>query len=85
MLRKQNIYTPQPGWLAFALKVGVSVLAMAAALWFAMGPAAAWLQAGWQWKAGMLAVLVALGIAVYGACLFALGFRLRDFSIRGAN
>jgi len=85
MLRKQDIYAPQPGWLGFALKIGVSVLAMAAALWFAMGPAAAWLQAGWQWKAGMLAVLVALGIAVYGACLFALGFRLRDFSIRGAN
>ena len=84
-LRKQNIYTPQPGWPAFALKVGVSVLAMAAALWFAMGPAAAWLQAGWQWKAGMLAALVALGVAVYGACLLALGFRPRDFSIRGAN
>src|SRR3990172_666408 len=85
MLRKQNIYTPQPGWLAFALQVGVSVVAMAAALWFAMGPAAAWLQAGWQGEAGMLAVLVALGIAVYGACLLALGFRPRDFSIRGAS
>jgi putative peptidoglycan lipid II flippase len=85
MLRKQSIYAPQPGWLVFALKIGGSVFAMAAALWFAMGPAAAWLQAGWQWKAGMLAALVALGIAVYGACLFALGFRPRDFSIRGAN
>jgi putative peptidoglycan lipid II flippase len=84
-LRSHGIYSPQPGWLAFALKIGVSVVAMGAALWFAMGPAAAWLQAGWQWKAGMLAALVALGIAVYGACLFALGFRVRDFSIRGAN
>jgi putative peptidoglycan lipid II flippase len=84
-LRKQGIYAPQPGWLAFALKVAVSVLAMAAALWFAMGPAAAWLQAGWQWKAGMLAAMVALGVAVYGACLFALGFRVRDFSMRGAS
>ena len=85
MLRKQDIYTPQPAWLAFALKVGVSVLAMAAALWFAMGPAATWLQAGWQWKAGMLAALVVLGVAVYGACLFVLGFRPRDFSMRSAN
>jgi hypothetical protein len=50
-----------------------------------MGPAAAWLAAGWHWKAAMLATLVALGVAVYGACLFALGFRVRDFSIRGAN
>jgi putative peptidoglycan lipid II flippase len=84
-LRKQGIYSPQPGWLRFALKIGLSVLAMAAALWYAMGPAAAWLQASWQWKAGMLALLVALGTTVYGACLFVLGFRVRDFSIRGAN
>jgi putative peptidoglycan lipid II flippase len=84
-LRKQGIFSPQPGWLGFALKIGVSVLAMGTALWFAMGPAAAWLQAGWQWKAGMLAVLVALGVAVYGACLFLFGFRPRDFSIRAAR
>ena len=85
MLRKQNIYAPQPGWLAFALKVGAAVAVMAAALWFTMGQAAAWLQAGWQWKLGMLAGLVLLGIAVYGACLFMFGFRLRHFSIRGAD
>ena len=54
-LRKQEIYSPQPGWLPFALKVGAAVVIMAAALWLAMGQAAAWLQAGWQWKLGMLA------------------------------
>ena len=85
MLRKQNIYTPQAGWLVFLLKVGVSVIAMAAALHFAMGPAATWLAATWQWKLGMLAGMVLLGVAVYGACLLALGFRLRHFSIRGAD
>jgi putative peptidoglycan lipid II flippase len=85
MLRKQNIYTPQPGWPAFALKVGAAVAVMAAVLWLAMGQAAAWLQAGWHWKLGMLAALVLLGTAVYGACLFAFGFRLRHFSMRGAD
>jgi len=84
-LRKRDVYVPQPGWPAFALKVAVSVLAMAAALWFAMGPAAQWLAAGWQWKLGRLAGLVLLGVAVYGACLLAFGFRLRDFSMRGAG
>ena len=83
-LRRLDIYQPQPGWFAFALKVAGSVLVMAAALWLAMGPQAQWLQAGWQWKAGMLAGLVALGGAVYGACLLALGFRLRDFAMHGA-
>jgi putative peptidoglycan lipid II flippase len=83
MLRKQTIYTPQPGWRVFTLKIAVAVLAMAASLWTAMGPAAAWLAAGWEWKVSMLAGMVVLGVAVYGACLFALGFRLRQFSIRG--
>jgi len=85
MLRKQDIYTPLPGWLAFTLKVGVSVVAMAAALWFAMGPVAAWLAAGWLWKVSMLSGMVLLGIAVYGACLLVLGFRLRHFVIRGVD
>ena len=84
-LRSHDIYRPQPGWLAFALKIAVSVLAMAAALWLAMGPGAQWLRAAWQWKVAMLAGLVLLGVGVYGACLFALGFRVRDFSMRGAE
>ncbi len=84
-LRKQQIYVPQPGWLPFTMKIALSVLAMAAALWFAMGPAEAWLQAGWRWKVGMLAMLVLLGTAVYGACLFALGFRPSHFSMRSID
>jgi putative peptidoglycan lipid II flippase len=84
-LKKQKIYSPQPGWLAFALKVAGSVLVMAAVLWLAMGPAATWLQAGWHWKLGMLAGLVVLGTAVYGACLFVFGFRPRQFTHRGAD
>jgi len=83
-LRKHDIYRPQPGWLAFALKVAAAVLAMAAALWFAIGPAETWLHADWRWKTGMLAVLVLLGTAVYAACLYGLGFRPRHFSMRGA-
>jgi putative peptidoglycan lipid II flippase len=85
MLRKQAIYLPQPGWLAFALKVAAAVLAMAAVLWFAMGAPAEWLRADWRWRVGRLALLVPLGAAVYGACLYALGFRLRHFSMRGAE
>jgi putative peptidoglycan lipid II flippase len=84
-LRKQEIYSPQPGWLGFTARIGVAVLAMAAALWFAMGPAADWLRAGWQWRTGMLAGLVVLGVAVYGGCLYALGLRPRQFLMRGAQ
>lgn len=82
-LRKHGIYTPQPGWASFALKVVLSVLAMCAALWFAMGASATWMQAAWQWKLPALTGLVLLGAAVYAGCLLALGFRPRDFSMRG--
>jgi len=85
MLRRQKIYLPQPGWLAYALKVAVSVATMSVALWLAMAPAARWLSEGWAWKIAALAGLVELGAAVYGACLLLLGFRPRDFAMRGAD
>ena len=84
-LRAHGVYQPQPGWPLFALKIAAAVAAMAAALWYAMGPAADWLRAGWQWKLGMMAGLVALGLCVYAACLLAMGFRPRQFAIRGAD
>jgi putative peptidoglycan lipid II flippase len=84
-LRRQNIYSPQPGWLGFTLKVAASVLVMAVALWFAMGPAALWLGAEWPWKVAMTAALVVLGGSSYGACLYAFGFRPRHFSMRAAE
>ena len=84
-LRAGGIYQPQPGWGAFALKVAIAVAAMAAALWAAKGAGDQWLHAGWHWKVGVLAGLVALGAAVYGATLLALGFRLRHFAMRGAE
>jgi putative peptidoglycan lipid II flippase len=79
-LRAQQIYSPQEGWGAFALKIAVAVAVMAAALYFAMGAPQWWLAAAWQAKLAALVALVVLGAAVYAACLFAMGFRLRQFS-----
>jgi putative peptidoglycan lipid II flippase len=84
LLKKKQIYVPQPGWLAFALKVAASVAVMAAVLYFAMGGAAWWLDNTWQRKVAAIVGLVLLGTAAYGACLAALGFRPRDFYRRGA-
>ncbi|HVB47447.1 MAG TPA: murein biosynthesis integral membrane protein MurJ [Burkholderiales bacterium] len=83
-LRRHGAYLPQPGWLAFSAKVLVAVAAMAAVLYWAMGSAQWWLQAGWRAKVPALAGLVLLGVAVYGLCLLALGLRVRHFSRRGA-
>ena len=84
-LRRNGIYSPQPGWGMFTLKVAVAVALMAVALFFAMGDAAWWLGAAWQKKLPAVLGLVVLGVAVYGAALAVLGFRPRDFSRRGAT
>jgi len=83
-LRKQGIYAPQPGWDVFLLKVAASVGFMAVVLFTTAGEPQWWFQASWRLKLPALLGLVALGSAVYGACLLAFGFRLRDFSRRAA-
>jgi len=83
-LRKRKIYEPQPGWLVFLLKIAAAVAFMAVVLFTTMGEAGWWLAAPWHWKFAALAGLVALGAGAYGGCLYAFGFRPRDFSRRGA-
>jgi len=84
VLRKNGIYTPQPGWVIFVLKVAAAVAFMAIVLFSTMGEASWWLSAPWQRKLPALLGLVLLGVLAYGACLALFGFRPRDFSRRGA-
>jgi putative peptidoglycan lipid II flippase len=85
LLRKRGIYTPEPGWGAFFAKLGAALLALGLALWFGMGSQQHWLTThGWP-RILHLSALVAGGVVVYFAVLFALGFRLRDFAKRGAS
>jgi putative peptidoglycan lipid II flippase len=84
-LRRQDIYTPQPGWGKFVVKLLVAMVVMAATLWFAMGREAAWLQSGMLGRTIHLSWLVPLGAGAYFATLWALGFRLRDFKRRAAE
>lgn len=84
-LRKRGIYQPEPGWGKFFLKLCIALLALALTLWFGMGSEQHWLTShGWT-RIVHLTWLVALGVVVYFAVLFALGFRLKDFSKRGAS
>ncbi|ADE11266.1 murein biosynthesis integral membrane protein MurJ [Sideroxydans lithotrophicus] len=84
-LRKRGIYQPEPGWGGFFLKLCVALLALALTLWLGMGGEQHWLTThGWT-RIIHLSWLVLLGVVVYFAVLFALGFRLRDFSKRGAS
>jgi len=85
LLRKRGIYQPEPGWLKFTVKIVLALLALGLVLWFGMGTEQYWLTTrGWP-RIVHLGWLVALGVAVYFAVLGLLGFRLRDFSKRGAS
>jgi putative peptidoglycan lipid II flippase len=85
VLRQTQIYEPEPGWAVFLLKVGASVGFMVVVLFTTMGDSAWWLAAGWEKKIPAVLGLALLGGAVYTVCLFAFGFRPRDFSRRGAS
>jgi putative peptidoglycan lipid II flippase len=83
-LRKARIYTPQPGWLRFFLRVLIALLAMGGALFWATGDAQSWLHMRAINKILHLSALVAIGVSVYFLALYALGLRLQDFTKRGA-
>jgi putative peptidoglycan lipid II flippase len=84
-LRKRGIYQPEPGWGKFFSKLFLALLALGLTLWFGMGSEQHWLTShGWT-RIIHLSWLVVLGVVVYFAVLFALGFRLKDFAKRGAS
>jgi putative peptidoglycan lipid II flippase len=82
-LRKRDIYSPQPGWPVFLLKLAIAVYAMGAVLWLASGSDTAWLAMGAFERAASLAWIVVLGATTYFSALWLLGFRLADFSRKG--
>lgn len=84
-LRKRGIYMPQPGWAKFAARLGVALVVLGLAVWFAVGADSVWLQYPGTERTIRLLVLVIGGILVYFATLFALGFRVKDFRRRGTS
>ncbi len=78
-LRARGIYTPQPGWSSFTLKVAASLTAMGGALWLATPGSSWWSAHATLDRVAVLAGLVLLGAVVYFGALLLLGFRTRDF------
>jgi putative peptidoglycan lipid II flippase len=85
LLKKQQIYQPQPGWSGFLLRVALASALMSALLFFTMGDAQWWLDAHFMDRILRLTLLVGGGIALYFAALALMGFRPRQFSRRAAE
>jgi putative peptidoglycan lipid II flippase len=83
-LRRAGLYSPAPGWSAFALRVVLATALLAALLgwasqvidWIGLREQP-WLRIGW------MAACLAGAAFVYFACLIATGLKLRQFVRRG--
>jgi len=84
LLRKHQIFTPQPGWLAYILKVSLAVAVMSMVLYFASGDSAFWLHSRFRQRIVYLMGLVVLGAATYFMVLWMTGFRARQFYRKAA-
>jgi putative peptidoglycan lipid II flippase len=84
-LVRRGIYLPQPGWAAFALRVGLATLMLGAALaWAAQGIDWIGLQAHPLVRAGLMAGVLGGVAALYFSALAVLGVNLRSFARRTA-
>ena len=84
-LRQQGVYTPQPGWTRFLIRLLVSLVIMGAVLWFAVGDTNAWLAWGMTRRLVRLSIVISAGTLSYFAALWVVGFRVADFSRRAAE
>ncbi len=81
-MRRQKIFTPQPEWLVFLLKLFVALYVMAVTLFFMAGEDAVWLAMPNVARILHLAWVIVAGAFIYFASLWLMGFRLRDFAKR---
>ena len=81
-MRKQHIFVPQPDWLAFLLKIAVALYLMGGVLFWISGGDTEWLTSTTIEKCWRLAQVICGGAFTYFTSLWAMGFRLSQFSKR---
>jgi putative peptidoglycan lipid II flippase len=81
-LRRRGVYTPSPGWGAFALRVLLGCTVLGGLLWWAARHVD-WLAESGLARAGLLAAVLGGAALVYFAVLLACGLRPRQFMRRG--
>ena len=79
-LRRKGIYTPQPGWLKFLIRLAAALILMAGVA-LAVAGHFDWLalRAHPFERIGALGLVLALCGATYFGALLLMGFRFRDF------
>jgi putative peptidoglycan lipid II flippase len=83
-LRRDKVYTPQPGWAAFIIRLALASAAMAAVLAWGAGDAQSWLAAPAWTRVGRLTFWVIVGMLIYLIGLLAAGVRPRMLLLKPA-
>jgi len=81
-LRKQKIFTPQPGWSHFLLRLVIAVVVMAAALVGMLYVMPDWATGTMPYRLLRLMIVVGAGIVAYFVTLALLGFKVKEFARR---
>lgn len=81
-LRKQGIFTPEPGWRIFLFRLVCAVVVMAVVLVGVMYVMPAWHHGGMPERLLRLVAVVIAGVVAYFATLLVLGFKLKEFARR---
>ena len=81
-LRKQKIFTPQPGWSRFLLRLVIAVVVMAAALVGMLYVMPNWATGTMPYRLLRLMIVVGAGIVAYFVTLALLGFKVKEFARR---
>ena len=81
-LRRHDIYRPRPGWFLFFIKQTGALLTMAGCA-LSLSARVSWLTMQNQaiYRSLCLSAILLICVTVYFGCLFAMGFRFRDFRL----
>ena len=78
-LRREGVYTPEPGWLRLMAQVAFANTVMGALLWWGVGDWMSWAQWHAMERVMHLMLWVVAGAASYFACLWITGVRYHHF------
>lgn len=79
LLYKKGVYRLQPGWGRFAIDLLISNGLLACVLLYAHGHLTTWYTLSGLNRFALLFGWIFIAIILYGACLYILGYRIRNF------
>ena len=79
LLYRRGIYHSRPGWIKFLLRLFFANGVVFILLWWLSGNTLQWMHWDWHQRLFHLLLLAISSVAVYIACLWLSGIRLKDF------